>query len=434
MARVYSSNNIVNKEGRKTSEVEASKVSEVHSNHKVWPKDQESKNSDEFTHNAAARASKAAKFGDQLMKSSPQSTKELKKHDDISSSEETERKTNEADSSHNDSNGSFLRRSIRNTKNSGSYRNMNRRPFKYDDFEYGTAIGKKAGSEMSPPSNSSHNKRRSKGHSNAASFGENSLKRSSCSKTQSSSSQASSDKNEIVYNQGRWTCLEHFKFLEALKKYGKEWQKVQQHVNTRTSTQARSHAQKFFVKLDKKSLTLDEFLRGLDLKEVEKNLLASGMDNTDYDEEREVNIIANRKKGGSVMNIALPPNSEEKKRHEGVKRKRSDLDSIDRRSRNMSISNIRKAFEEHAGEKIHSGSQRVEKRIKTSENDEKGYNNVGDQAFSENTEAPNKAQKVEDKSPLRKLSISNFEPVQPLYRTPQPDKTGGTILDQFVFK
>lgn len=23
--------------------------------------------------------------------------------------------------------------------------------------------------------------------------------------------------------QGRWTCLEHFKFLEALKLFGKEW-------------------------------------------------------------------------------------------------------------------------------------------------------------------------------------------------------------------
>lgn len=49
-----------------------------------------------------------------------------------------------------------------------------------------------------------------------------------------------------IYNTGRWTKLEHFKFLEALKMFGKEWQKVQQHVNTRTSTQARSHAQKFF--------------------------------------------------------------------------------------------------------------------------------------------------------------------------------------------
>jgi len=44
---------------------------------------------------------------------------------------------------------------------------------------------------------------------------------------------------------------EHTKFLEALKIYNKDWGKVQQHVGTRSSTQARSHAQKFFQKIEK---------------------------------------------------------------------------------------------------------------------------------------------------------------------------------------
>jgi hypothetical protein len=35
---------------------------------------------------------------------------------------------------------------------------------------------------------------------------------------------------------GRWTKDEHFRFLAALKIYGKEWKHVQQHVETRTST------------------------------------------------------------------------------------------------------------------------------------------------------------------------------------------------------
>ena len=59
------------------------------------------------------------------------------------------------------------------------------------------------------------------------------------------------------YKQGRWSALEHYRFLEALKNFGKEWQKVQQHVATRTSTQARSHAQKFFGKLEKKEIPFD---------------------------------------------------------------------------------------------------------------------------------------------------------------------------------
>jgi SHAQKYF class myb-like DNA-binding protein len=44
--------------------------------------------------------------------------------------------------------------------------------------------------------------------------------------------------------QGRWTKEEHYKFLEAIQIYGRDWKKVQYYVGTRTSTQARSHAQK----------------------------------------------------------------------------------------------------------------------------------------------------------------------------------------------
>ena len=51
------------------------------------------------------------------------------------------------------------------------------------------------------------------------------------------------------YISGRWSVDEHKKFLEAIIKYGNDWKKVQQYVGTRTCTQARSHAQKFFVKL-----------------------------------------------------------------------------------------------------------------------------------------------------------------------------------------
>lgn len=48
---------------------------------------------------------------------------------------------------------------------------------------------------------------------------------------------------------GRWTKTEHQKFLEALKLYGKNWKQIQEYVGTRSATQARSHAQKYFAKL-----------------------------------------------------------------------------------------------------------------------------------------------------------------------------------------
>ena len=41
---------------------------------------------------------------------------------------------------------------------------------------------------------------------------------------------------------GRWTKDEHKCFLEALKLYGKNWKKVEEHVGTRTGAQIRSHA------------------------------------------------------------------------------------------------------------------------------------------------------------------------------------------------
>ena len=50
---------------------------------------------------------------------------------------------------------------------------------------------------------------------------------------------------------GRWNLDEHQRFVEAIIKYGNDWKQVQKCVRTRSSTQARSHAQKFFVKIKK---------------------------------------------------------------------------------------------------------------------------------------------------------------------------------------
>lgn len=44
--------------------------------------------------------------------------------------------------------------------------------------------------------------------------------------------------------------------MKGLEKYGKDWVKVQKVVKTRTLTQVRSHAQKVFMKMDPKDLSM----------------------------------------------------------------------------------------------------------------------------------------------------------------------------------
>jgi len=48
---------------------------------------------------------------------------------------------------------------------------------------------------------------------------------------------------------GRWSPKEHDRFLEALKLFGKNWEKIEKHVRSRDVVNIRAHAQKFLVKL-----------------------------------------------------------------------------------------------------------------------------------------------------------------------------------------
>ena len=50
---------------------------------------------------------------------------------------------------------------------------------------------------------------------------------------------------------GRWTEAEHNRFIEGLKLYGKDWRLIEEHIGTRTCSQIRSHAQKYYLRFDK---------------------------------------------------------------------------------------------------------------------------------------------------------------------------------------
>jgi len=62
---------------------------------------------------------------------------------------------------------------------------------------------------------------------------------------------SSSLEPSVAFNTGRWTEEEHSKFLKGILDYGNEWKMVRKVIKTRSSTQARSHAQKFFLKIKK---------------------------------------------------------------------------------------------------------------------------------------------------------------------------------------
>lgn len=74
------------------------------------------------------------------------------------------------------------------------------------------------------------------------------------SSSDSVSSDESASKNCVQnpnHREGKWSQEEHELFVEGLRLYGKKWTRISELVKTRANDAIRSHAQKFFKKIDK---------------------------------------------------------------------------------------------------------------------------------------------------------------------------------------
>eukprot|EP00804_Cyclotella_cryptica_P006767 CCRYP_015713-RA/>CCRYP_015713-RA protein AED:0.38 eAED:0.38 QI:0/-1/0/1/-1/1/1/0/312 len=66
------------------------------------------------------------------------------------------------------------------------------------------------------------------------------------------SKQSKKKKHKSDHNTGRWTEAEHYQFLQGVAQHGKNCTKIASLIPSRTTLQVRTHAQKYFQKLESK--------------------------------------------------------------------------------------------------------------------------------------------------------------------------------------
>ena len=110
------------------------------------------------------------------------------------------------------------------------------------------------------------------------------------------SSNRSNGTEHLSSSSGRWTVAEHHAFVRGLAIYGREWKRVAQDIPTRTSAQVRSHAQKYFTKVEKQmssnsiARTLEDPHRGTAAAPKTRNHSLSSYGSNSYSSTEEVDL------------------------------------------------------------------------------------------------------------------------------------------------
>jgi SHAQKYF class myb-like DNA-binding protein len=105
--------------------------------------------------------------------------------------------------------------------------------------------------------------------------------------------------HEDSSNIGRWTSVEHKKFLEAIDLFDKDWRKIAEYVGTRNNVQCRTHAQKHFKR--------KEYLRRVPGSSASNNNKHKPSSDGDISTDDETEKEEPKRKKSTASKTQLPP-------------------------------------------------------------------------------------------------------------------------------
>lgn len=76
---------------------------------------------------------------------------------------------------------------------------------------------------------------------------------------------------------GRWTDKEKRMFTEGLEVFGSDWENISEHIKTRSASQVRSHAQKYFIQKRSKALSRSEYDSEMEFAVTQKVMVDQGI-------------------------------------------------------------------------------------------------------------------------------------------------------------